>query len=123
MHPLFVIRFIAVVSDLMIQGGDIVNKDGTGGDSIFGPHFADETSASNTDTCGALLATAYNGHPHSNNSQFIITMLPIKYVDSNNVIFGRVACGTGVLKEINKVETKDNVPLEVSFYILYRYIF
>ena len=49
-----------VVPNFIIQGGDIINKNGTGGESIYGPFFEDE-NFSNRHNEPYLLSMANSG--------------------------------------------------------------
>ncbi len=65
--------FHRIIPDYLLQGGDIINKNGTGGESIYGYSFADENYTHLHDD-SFLLAMANNGEKNSNNSQFYITI-------------------------------------------------
>ncbi|CAK9804666.1 Peptidyl-prolyl cis-trans isomerase D [Anthophora quadrimaculata] len=103
--------FHKVLSQFMIQGGDIINFDGTGGESIYGAQFEDENFNISHST-GGLLSMVNKGYPNSNSSQFIITISASIHLDNTNVVFGKVLKGMGIVLEISKVKNVDDVPLE-----------
>ncbi|KAI0978950.1 hypothetical protein GJ496_000850 [Pomphorhynchus laevis] len=68
--------FHRIVPNLMCQGGDITNHNGTGGRSIYGNRFNDETFEVKHDRPGIL--SMVNNGPNTNGSQFFITTSEIK---------------------------------------------
>ncbi|XP_035722502.1 peptidyl-prolyl cis-trans isomerase D-like isoform X2 [Vespa mandarinia] len=103
--------FHKVIPQFMIQGGDIINFDGTSGESIYGPHFEDE-SFQISHSRGGLLSMVNEGHPNTNSSQFIITTVPCIHLDNTNVVFGKVIKGMGIVIEINNVPVVKDLPIE-----------
>lgn len=101
--------FHRVVSQFMIQGGDITHFDGSGGESIYGKQFDDENFKISHDTEGIL--SMANAGPNTNNSQFFITTVPCTHLDGINVAFGKVRKGFGVVREVANVATNNDVPL------------
>jgi len=81
-------KFHRIIPGFMAQGGDITNGDGTGGRSIYGPRFSDESFARLHSRCN-LLSMANSG-PNSNNSQFFILFSQSKHLDRKHVVFGEI---------------------------------
>ncbi|XP_032663670.1 peptidyl-prolyl cis-trans isomerase D isoform X2 [Odontomachus brunneus] len=103
--------FHKVIPQFMIQSGDIVNFDGTSGESIYGPYFEDENFQLKHTSAG-LLSMVNEGKPNTNSSQFIITSVPCFHLDDTNVVFGKVVKGMGVVMELNKVRTVKDAPVD-----------
>ncbi|KAM3966096.1 cyclophilin 40 [Aphomia sociella] len=101
-------RFHKVMSQFMIQGGDIVNGDGTSGESIYGPTFEDENFILKHDA--GVLSMANEGRPNTNGSQFCITTVPCPHLDGTNVVFGRVLSGLGLVLEMQQYGDQDGRP-------------
>ncbi|XP_011306836.1 peptidyl-prolyl cis-trans isomerase D [Fopius arisanus] len=93
--------FHKIVPQFMIQGGDIVNFDGTSGESIYGGAFEDE-SFELLHSVKGLLSMVNEGKPNTNSSQFIITIEPSPHLDNTNVVFGKVIRGLGIAQEVNE---------------------
>ncbi|MCO5594687.1 hypothetical protein L7F22_048720 [Adiantum nelumboides] len=87
--------FHRVVRDFMVQGGDFLNGDGTGKQSIYGDQFEDEAFKLGHDAPG-LLSMANSG-PNTNGCQ------PCTYLDGKHVVFGKVVDGLLTLRKIENV--------------------
>jgi len=116
-------RKFEIWKGMFIQGGDIVNGDGSGGESIYGQYFDDEAFEYRHDCVGLLsmAGTIPMRHrdaeqrvhvPDRNNSQFFITTKAtthaqggalIPHFDNRHVIFGRVSQGMSLVHTINKL--------------------
>ncbi|KAH9411370.1 cyclophilin type peptidyl-prolylcis-transisomerase/CLD [Ordospora pajunii] len=96
--------FHRIIPGFMMQGGDILNNDGTGSVSIYsGQPFEDEKSKIMHNKAG-ILSMANRG-PNTNGSQFFITFGPQRHLDGKHTAFGRLIGqdGIDVLREIEQL--------------------
>ncbi|KAF6251855.1 hypothetical protein COO60DRAFT_1628772 [Scenedesmus sp. NREL 46B-D3] len=94
-----------IMTRFMLQAGDVVNRDGTGGAHIhtaYGAHFPDEglEDKSYRFMHPFMLGCANLGLEDSNSSQFLVTLAPAAQLAGQHTCFGKVLAGYGVLKEV-----------------------
>jgi cyclophilin family peptidyl-prolyl cis-trans isomerase len=97
-----------VLPGFCAHGGDFTHRNGTGGRSIYGHAFKDESFAL-THSFPGVVSMANKG-PDTNNSQFFITLAPTQWLDGENVAIGHVVEGLDVLKKIEAVGTSSGTP-------------
>lgn len=90
--------FHRIIPEFATWGGDIVKKDGTSGESIYGKKFDDENFKVKF-TKRFMLSMA-NAGPNTANSQFMISFQRTPWLDNRQVAFGEVIQGQEVLLKI-----------------------
>ncbi|XP_072037736.1 peptidyl-prolyl cis-trans isomerase B-like [Amphiura filiformis] len=104
-----------LVQDFVIQMGDVVEMDGSGGRSIYGQYFADENFYLRH--WGPGWVAMANSGPDSNNSQFIILLSKARWLDGKHVVFGKILEGMDVVLDMADVDTDDfafpTVPIQI----------
>jgi len=100
--------FHRIIPRFMCQGGDFTNHDGTGGRSIYGETFPDESfkGKAGKHTGFGCLSMA-NAGPNTNGSQFFICTAPTPWLDGAHVVFGKMISGDEVLKNMEKEGNED----------------
>jgi cyclophilin family peptidyl-prolyl cis-trans isomerase len=103
------IPFHRIINGFMLQGGDIMNQDGTGTYSVFGGEnstFDDEAFVLKHDASGIL--SMANSGPNTNGSQFFITLQPSSHLDGKHVVFGRIVRGIEHIHDFEREITDSN---------------
>ena len=95
--------FHRVIKEFMVQGGDPTGT-GSGGTSIWGKEFEDETDPDVKFSKPGILAMANAGR-NTNGSQFFITTAKTPWLNLNHTIFGKVTAGYDVVAKIEAVQT------------------
>lgn len=105
--------FHRIIKGFLVQGGDPTGS-GTGGESIYRSVFPDEFHSRLRFNHRGIVACANAGTPHSNGSQFFISLDKCEWLDRKNTIFGKVT-GDSIfnLLRIGEVDTdQDDRPLD-----------
>jgi len=110
------VPFHRVIRDFMIQSGDIVDKDGSNGMSVYGDYFPDENfEIAHEKGCISMANSGVN----TNNSQFFIitTDENVSHLDGKHVVFGKVVHGMDVVMRIEQGECNHSYQPHEPFYI------
>eukprot|EP00043_Microstomoeca_roanoka_P027842 m.16152 g.16152 ORF g.16152 m.16152 type:complete len:238 (-) comp8018_c0_seq1:84-797(-) len=99
--------FHRIKKGFMVQGGDIVRGDGSGGDSIYNGKFNDEKNGLKLKHDKRGILSMANSGKNTNTSQFFITFGPTPSLDGKHVVFGQVVDGLDVLDKIEATAPGD----------------
>jgi|EP00978_Attheya_sp_CCMP212_P034474 peptidylprolyl isomerase len=81
---------------------------GTGGESIYGLNFDDESFEVKHNR--KFLLSMANAGPNTNGSQFFINTVKTSWLDGKHVVFGEVVKGESVVTMIEKQGTRSGEP-------------
>jgi len=103
--------FHRIIPDFMCQGGDFTRGNGTGGESIYGAKFEDETFKGKAGKhFGPGTLSMANAGPNTNGSQFFICTAATPHLDGKHVVFGQVVKGYEVVKAMEAVGSRSGNP-------------
>ena len=102
--------FHRVISDFMIQGGDINSRDSDPtNDGMGGPGYTIEAEIHNNHKRGSIAAARTNNpEKRSSGSQFYICHVDIPHLDGLYTVFGQIIEGMDVVDKIAAVNTDQN---------------
>ena len=107
-----------VEKGFIIQGGDYVFGNGSGGESIYGKKFKDERAGLALKHNRAGILSMGNSGKNSNTSQFFVTLDKAPQCDQKHVIFAEVVSGMEVLRAVETHASdsggEPSVPIKIT---------
>jgi len=104
------VRMHRIVKGFCVQGGDIVKGDGSAGDSIYNGAFKDEKGGLSLKHDSIGVVSMANSGPHTNRSQFYVTLAAAPQCNGKHVVLGRVTneAGLELLRAIDALAATEN---------------
>jgi peptidyl-prolyl cis-trans isomerase B (cyclophilin B) len=94
--------FHRIIKNFVVQGGDFVNRDGTGFISIYGTVFNDENFIIKNRRRFVNMA---NKGKDTNGSQFAILLVDAPWLDDKHVVFAYILEGMDVVHKLENLPT------------------
>ena len=99
-------KFYRVIRRHLAEGGDIINQDGSGGESIYGPDFRVEGFNYTFNQVNYLAMKVDQSDMWNKNkidSKFFFALQKAPWMNNNHALFGELLEGQDVLKKIEKL--------------------
>lgn len=106
------IPFHRIVSNFVVQGGDILHKDGRGNLSIFGYPFLDESFEGKAGKHLSGTVALSNSGPNENGSQFFFNLTRSKHLDNRFVVVGQVIDGWSTVVGMSTFGSRNGTPTQ-----------
>ena len=101
--------FHRVVTGGYVQGGDNIEGHGDGGKSYSGKPVPDESFTLSHGATG--IVSMANDGPHTNASQFFVTLKPLPFLDTKFQAIGRVVSGMKHFRGIENMKLENQRPV------------
>ena len=107
--------FHRVIKDFMIQGGDILSRDGNASnDGTGSPGWTIDAEFNDIKHSRGILSMARSSNPNSAGSQFFICVSDQPHLDGKYTAFGKVTEKIGIIDHIVNTPTEKKYTIEIG---------